>query len=110
MWLREEEKPFAKKNDSIFAVCRYQGAGVIEDSVRKMISQMKSSIKHTKKMVAMYSPVGIAQPYYQQGTDCHGNGKMQGFFFDIKRIFPDPAYRHSQGHIMAKNKGRILTE
>ncbi len=58
LWLREEEKPFAKKNDSIFAVCRYQGAGVIEDSVRKMISQMKSSIKHTKKMVAMYSPVG----------------------------------------------------
>ena len=58
LWLREEEKPFAKRNDSFFSVCRYRGTGVIEDGMRKMISRMKSSIKYSKKMVVMYSPVG----------------------------------------------------
>ena len=36
----------------------YQGAGVIEDGVRKVISRMENGVKHAKKMVAMYSPVG----------------------------------------------------
>ena len=58
LWLREEEKPFAKQSDSIFSVCCYQGAGVIEDGVRKVISRMENGVKHAKKMVAMYSPVG----------------------------------------------------
>lgn len=58
LWLRDEEQPFGRKEGNCFFVCRYQGAGVIEEGMRKIISQMDIHTRHTKRIVAMYSPVG----------------------------------------------------